>query len=593
MAQYLFVKNRKSIESSEMLQKLEQVCSLLTPTTIKGKSQNTVEVWPEDSSSFYAIQNSESVAKPEQGALIIGWMQQLDSKKADICDSEADGSYAVVKNTKHGVSFFSDQFGSRTLWYYCDESTLIISTSQRAIVALKGGFNFNEEALAWYLSSGNQGPFISWDQDVKQVLPHLEYKLNIIDWRLGSKQKPGIDLPPSGSTKMNDYPKLYQSEVTTSLDQIISSYPEGQVLMPLSGGLDSRLLLALSKKADLDDKLTLVNWGVVNREEVFDDKVAAQRVADFYGKDLLDMSLPAQIDSYDQVLDSFVEASEGRIDHFNAFTDSFKMWDKFFQSGYRMIIRGDIPFTEGLDINTFQARAHIGLEPFKDYANISEFPVRKYIKLQNEYEVKRLDGESLIRWRDRLYASWRVPMVISAFSNQISGFTENRSPMLSWSLFKLYMGLPDKDKGNKTHIKKLWEKNDKSGVSCYAVGSLNDLNSLFENKRGNQYLIDELAAYEKDSRFSSELIMSIRDKLAEREYNSTVSKSKQILSKAKPALVAAYSQLNDNIPLLLKSYIRSKRVKNLSATTLAYRIVLAEKIITMYESDAKQLKVSD
>ncbi|TXD97484.1 hypothetical protein ES754_00365 [Psychrobacter frigidicola] len=179
MAQYVFVKIRQSVEPSKIFSKLEQVCDLLTPVAIKGKSKNTVAVWPKGSNSFYAIQNSESTAKPEHGALVIGWVQQSNYNGSDLFNSESDGSYAVIKNTENELSFFSDQFGSRTLWYYCDESAVIVSTSQRAIVALKGSFQFNEEALAWYLSSGCQGPFISWDKDVKQVLPHLEYRLDV------------------------------------------------------------------------------------------------------------------------------------------------------------------------------------------------------------------------------------------------------------------------------------------------------------------------------------------------------------------------------------------------------------------------------
>lgn len=582
MAQYIFYKTRYPINSSETLHKLEHISDLLTPVQIKGKSQNIIEKWPSVSESYYAIQNSDGVVKPEQNALVIGWMQQLDKNKPAVCNSEENGSYAVIKNTAEQVSFFSDQFGSRTLWYYLDDKTLIVSTSQRAIVALKGAFNFNEEVLAWYLSSGCQGPFISWDQDVKQVLPHLEYKLNIADWCFESNQKLGMELPASGSTRMSDYLDLYQQQVTNSLDQVINSYPVGQVLLPISGGLDSRLLLALSKNADLDSKVTLVNWGVPNEGNKFDDKIAARLVADSYGKELLDMSLPAEIDSYDVVIDSFVEASEGRIDHFNAFSDSFKMWVDFFKCGYRAIIRGDIPYTEGLDLDTVQARIHIGLDLFSDYSNTNDFSVKKYMELQSEYEIRRAEDESLIRWRDRLYASWRVPMVISAFSHQVSGFTENRSPMMNWSLFKLYMGLSDKDKGNKLHIKKLWEKYDRSGVPSHAVGSLRSMNSYFDNAQGRSYLLVKLSALESNEFLSLDLVRSVRDAISKQEHKSSGSEITTVSQKAR-------GFLSHHLPELLKAYLKSKQVKKLSATTLAYRIILAEKIINMYASDAKNI----
>lgn len=581
MAQYIFVKTRQSVQPSSMLHKLEQVCGLLTPVAIKGQSQNTVAEWPAAECGFYAIQNSESVAQLEQGALVIGWLQQ-----ADLCNSEADGSYAVIKSSTDEVSFFSDQFGSRTLWYYLDENTLIVSTSQRAVVALKGSFQLNKEALAWYLSSGCQGPLISWDQEIQQVLPNLEYQLQVADWTFVSHQKPGMQLPPSGSTKMSDYLALYEKEVTAALAQVVKSYPEGQVLLPLSGGLDSRLLLALSKHAGLDKKVGLVNWGVPTARGVFDDKSAAQKVAAFYGKELLDMSLPAQIDEYDQVLDHFVEASEGRIDHFNAFADGFALWTEIFQQGYRMIVRGDIPYPGGLFLNKGQLRAFMGLELLSDYVNYSDFSVQKYAELQNEKLTQRLGGESLTRWRDRAYVGIRVPIVLAAFSQQISSFTENRTPMFNWSLFKLYMGLPDKDKGRKLHIKKLWKKYDHSAVSSGAMWSLRPMNAYFENRQGQAYLLRKLAVLEDSSYFSAGLVKSVYQLFSQQEQRQAAANNVTVRQEARAWLLK-------NLPALLKAYLKTKQAKMLSATTMAYRVVLIEKIINMYASDAQLLKERD
>lgn len=593
MAQYIFVRTREPINSATTLQELERVCHLLTPTAIQGKSQNTMSAWPEVSDSFYAIQNSDAVAQPEQGALVIGWMQQADPHKSDVCDSEADGSYAVIKNIEDSVSFFSDQFGSRTLWYYFDQDRLIVSTSQRAVVALKGAFELNEEVLAWYLSSGCQGPFLSWDKDIHYVLPDLEYSLNVDDWDISFKDKPGMDLPPSGTVKMQDYLDLYQRQITESVKTVINAYPQGQLLMPLSGGLDSRVLLALTKNAGLEHKVTLVNWGAPQPKGIFDDKVAAHRVAKFYGKELLDIYLPAEVDSHDQILDRYVAESEGLLDEVNAYTDGFKAWEEFFLQGYRAVIRGDVDVTEGLDLNDIRTRLHVGVMLFTDYTNAGEFPLEKFIKLQNNYDIKPLQNESAIRHRDRLFTSLCLPIRVAPYPAQISAYIETKAPMLNWSLFKLYMGLSDKDKGNKLHIQKTWEKNDKSGVSRYAVGSLNGLDEIFENQLGNQYLLDSLAASNKKDLFSAELISSLQAKLAEKKYPSSTAQPPKALAKFKPALTAAREFITDNLPLLIKAYLQTKRANTISATTIAYRVVLAEKVIAMYESDAQLIKGSD
>lgn len=599
MAQYIFVKTRQSATSAKVVKQLEQVCDLLTPVALKGKSQNTVAVWPNDSKAFYAIQNSESVAKPAQDSLVIGWLQPSISAtspsepQSSLYNSEFDGAYAVINNSENELSFFNDQLGSRMLWYYLDEDSLIVSTSQRAIVAMKGNFQFNENTLAWYLSSGCQGPFISWDKDIKQVLPYLEYKLNIADWSIDSIQKPNMDLPASGTTKMSDFLELYQSEVKKSLKQIIYEYPNGQVLMPLSGGLDSRTLLALSNDANLDDRVTLVNWGAPKAKNVFDDKIAANRVASFYGKPLLNVSLPAEVSCYDEVLDRYIEAGEGQIDNLNAFTDGFKAWEDLFLQGYRVVVRGDIAVTEGVDQNALQLRERMGLTLFADYKNIAEFPLKDYIKLQDDYGSERLKGESLIRWRDRQFAHWAMPTEVAAYTDQISNYMENRAPMLNWSLFKLYMGLPDKEKGNKLHIQKVWEKYDKTGVSRYAVTALNAIDATFDNARGNQYLIDTLAATNKTNLFSSELTENVRKKLMEKKYNTTPSKRQRVLTKFKPVLSSTYALISDNMPIMMKGYLHSKRGVKLPVIVIAYRMVLAQKIVAMYEKDAQQLKEQD
>lgn len=72
MANYIFIKTRKAIESSKILQDFERACNLLTPTSIKGKSQNIVKLWPRNSNAFCAIQNSESIVKPEYDELVMG-----------------------------------------------------------------------------------------------------------------------------------------------------------------------------------------------------------------------------------------------------------------------------------------------------------------------------------------------------------------------------------------------------------------------------------------------------------------------------------------------------------------------------------------
>mgnify|MGYP003133076838 CR=1 FL=1 len=579
MAQYVFVRLRVPTQSNDILGQLSQVCDLLTPDVIRGESKNIFDKWPDSDDAYYGIQNSEGVGRPAVGVMLIGFIHPKGDENSSEINSEADGSYAVIKADDQRTSFFTDQFGSRTLWYYFDEHMLVVSTSQRAIVKLKGCFTPNDEAMAWFMSSGSQGPFLSWDTEIRQVRPEFEYEMDGAAWSLGTRLKPGMNLPSPGTVLWADFLPFFEKTVTETLEKMVNEFPEGTTLLPLSGGLDSRLLLGLCKYKYLHNKVGLVNWGVPTSSSIFDDKAAAHRVAKSYQKELIDMTLPAAVKDLDRVLDRFVEASEGRIDHFNGYTDGFANWANLHRQGYRSVLRGDIPFTEGLDLNDVQTRAHIGLDHFEDYCDSADYKLNKYIKIQSEYDMQRRPGESLLHWRDRVYVTWRVPMVIASFTDLISGFTENRAPMMNWTLYKMYMGLPDRAKGDKKHIQELWKKHDLTGVPSHAVGSLCTPVSLFESGCGWDYLIKKLSAGAVSKHLSPELVRDVVSKLNNSGCRDQHVSPGALFSSARP-------WLSDRMPSLLKAYIKSRRLKRISPIALGYRIVLAGKVLDMYKNTA-------
>lgn len=581
MAQYIFIKRRKESDKEATLNRLRNVCQLLTPDEIKSHSENIIETWPNSQNSFYAIQNSKYINKVSERTLIIGFISSLNRDEKNI-STTSDGSYAVITENDNSISFFTDQFGSRSLWYYIDSDSIIVSTSQRAIIALKQSFHLNQEAIAWFLSSGCQGPFISWDKDIQQVKPNLEYRFDTSLWSLTHEQKPGMNLPRSGSTSWKKYLSIYQHTVKSSLNDIINLENKYKMLLPLSGGFDSRLLLGLILKSALLPKIKLINWGVKQDLGLFDDKQAALCIAEYYNKDILNTYLPEEVRNIDEILNNFIKSCEGRIDHFNAFTDNFRIWKDITEDGYPFIIRGDIPYTEGLDTNNIQARAHLGLNLLSDYKNISNFDFNKYMALQKDFDIEKEPNESLIRWRDRLYPQWRVPMVISAFSQQISSYTENRAPMMNWSLYKLYMGLPDRKKGNKTHIVKLWKKYDKSRVPTNAVPSLKSMISYFEDSRGREYLINELKRIEATGLISTQLIEDIKKPLI--NYNKEPKFSINYINLFKNK---SKNWVSSKLPLPVKAKLKARIPVIISEITLAYRIVMIEKAVNMFKSDSQ------
>lgn len=580
MAQYVFVKLREPTLSDDVLSRLESICERLTPQVIRGCCNSIVSEWPGSPGAYYAIQNSDNVSEPAAGMLTIGWVASNEGDEEPMLHGvESDGSYAIIKATSKKVSFFSDQFGSRTLWYYLDDQMLIVSTSQRAIVQFKGAFFPNQAATAWFLSSGCQGPFISWDEQIVQVQPSFEYVLDVAGWQVESSSKSGSGMSMPGSGSSDKYLKQFESQVIDTIRKAVFAHGPDEVLLPLSGGLDSRLLLALSQEAGAVSRVELVNWGIVQPDNVFDDKSAAKRIAVTYGKPLLDRFLPTQSDDYNRVLDRFVEASEGRIDHFNAYTDGFSMWDDFYQSGFRCVLRGDIPFPTAVYAGEQSARQQLGLSMFEDYTNTQHF-LPFYGLTQGTPDISLKPDETLIQWRDRLYVNYRIPMVVSAFTDLVSGHVENYSPMMSWSLFKSYAALPDHAKGDKKHIRTLWQKHDHSGVPAHAQGSLSSPEAFFQNDYGRRFLADYLSELRQHQRFPDPILA-----MASTGLEGGTSKTATRLTKR---LRAGRGWISRHLPQRLKAYLKSKRALNLSPQTLAYRLILVDKILKMYTDDAER-----
>ncbi|WP_168382152.1 hypothetical protein [Acinetobacter indicus] len=409
-------------------------------------------------------------------------------------------------------------------------------------------------------------------------MPDFQYYFDDENWSISSIKKKDLLLPKPNTTKKAEFINFFEKKLKKSLLDIIRKNNEEKKLLPISGGLDSRLLLGLSDDLKIINNLDLINWGV--KSNLFDDKKAATEISKFYDKELIDIYLPEKIEVFDPMLNNFVAQSEGRIDHFNAFTDCFNLWKSLNQSNYKIIIRGDIPYPTGLHLNDKQARQKIGLEKLSDFMNFNHPELDIYKNLQTHCDLSRYTDESLIRWRDRLYASWRVPIILAGFTQLMSAYSENRTPMMDWELFKEYMGLPDKNKGNKLHIRELWGKYDKTNISDSAVPSLKHMTDYFNTKEGKEYLLQGLENLTNAELLGKNFIKEVSGKLA----------ANKITKKTKVSYISKFKIfLSKKLPPYLKYYLKSKQPMYLSYVAVAYRLILVDKIINLYVSDSNSM----
>ncbi|MDT0642282.1 hypothetical protein RM553_05490 [Zunongwangia sp. F363] len=579
MAKYVFITYFNEQPQQIVKDNLQKVCDRLTPIEIKPYVKHTIFKSAFSKNTFIAAQNDEIIK--DTSFVEMGKVYSETNEYKSVGKDVPDGSYAFIRFNENNLEFFCDSFGSRTLWYYYDSEKIILSTSQRAITMLKGTYKVEKSTLSWFLSSGTQGVFSSWDSNIKMVLPRTLYNFNFSNWNLTEKDKCDNNYEIESNFSFKEIKEKFTSELVKNIVSSLDRNNPKEILLPLSGGNDSRLLLYLTEKYPNLSTVDLINWGVPSDGSVFNDKVASRKIAHCYKRKYLDIVIPSEVEDKDKLLHDFVLHSEGRIDHFNAYTDSFKFWSGLTQKGYKVVVRGDIPFTEGLDLNNIMARTHTGINKFTDYENYEDYDLNGFFDLQKDpANLNKKNRESYLQWRDRLYVSLRIPVVISTFNDITASYMESRSPIMSGKLFHLYSTLEDRKKGNKKIIVDLSKQLDKSGVSFAASPSIPNQANIFKNDTGIKFLKDYLEQLSGNKHFSSSLIASVQDKLEKLELkpngsNTFVSKFQILLS--------------ENLPMRVKAYLKSKKKLHLDPITIAYRLVMVDKILKMYQNDSRYL----
>ena len=256
-------------------------------------------------------------------------------------------------------------------------------------------------------------------------------------------------------------------------------------VLPLSGGYDSRGILCLLLKNNDTSKenLKTVTWGSNSTQSV---KGSEGYIADKLSKKLDISNKYYNIDfsgeRIDKVLDRFIRFGEGRVDHFSAYTDGFKMWQDLYDAGIEGIIRGDMAFG-GPNINSaLSIRYALEYSVCSDFSNLKNYKNYGFAKQVLPEYLEQKKHESLDKWHARVYLQYRMPIVQSALADLKLSYVEQINPLLSKELFKFgRVSLPD-------HLwvdKKLWKKVVDSlspKVNIAKIDSIPSINDIFKNE---------------------------------------------------------------------------------------------------------------
>ena len=247
-----------------------------------------------------------------------------------------DGSYAVCRWDAERLELVSDNLASRALWYVLSGDLFLASTSQRALVCLLGDLRLNEAAVAWLASSGTLGPDNAWDTRLRRVPAAAVLSLDRRTWTTQCT---------AGSLDHDPQPLPDEVHLRRWRDAILETCAELDVsldtwLLPLSGGLDSRTLLA----ALIEDgrRPRCVTWGLRRSlDDPESDSVVARRLADHYGVEHSFFPTDPGDEPARVLIDRFLVAGEGRTDQMAGYLDGLAVWKTLFDDGATGVIRGD------------------------------------------------------------------------------------------------------------------------------------------------------------------------------------------------------------------------------------------------------------
>ena len=356
-----------------------------------------------------------------------------------------DGSYAILREDSGCFEAVTDPAGGRSLWYYFDDEVFVVSNSQRAITLYIGRFEFEPAVVPWLLATGALGLGMSYSRHLRVLPPASSLLLDKAAWTLRADR--GRDPFRRGPPP----PRGASPALRAALDDTLASFgPEDarHAIVSLSGGADSRAIAALLMRARPGPRWRSLTGGPAEASRMPNtDVFIAAQVAARLGTDHRFIATRDSPEPIETIIDRFVLASEGRVDHLEGYLDGLAHFRAFAAEGIEVIIRGDTcfggPRWEPAD-SALAMRRTISLLLCGEIANLQ--PRLEAFGLGGQAipePLARRDGESLLAWRDRLYLRFRATTVLSALTETKAAFVDVVNPLLSRRSLDVACALPD------------------------------------------------------------------------------------------------------------------------------------------------------
>ena len=351
-----------------------------------------------------------------------------------------DGAYALARWDDEAVELLSDACASRTLWYVQDEQVFLAGTSQRAVVALLGDFQPDPSATAWLLTSGTLGAEASWDKRIRRLPPDSRLVLDRAAWRCTVHTTP-LTFEDREGDRATHIARL-RDAMEGTVAALAGDPDFGRWVLPLSGGRDSRTLLALFAKIGAPPRcLTWTTRSSVRNP--LSDASIAQRLARHFGAEHELYLLDAKPLDARTTLDRFVAANEGRNDEIAGYVDGFGLWAHLLERDAPAVIRGDEPFgMRARPATPDNARQQAGGQMASDF---TEGHLVRGLGLTPQSLPERMlrrDEEDTQAYRSRLSQEGYIAITAAGLSGAKARYVEIVTPLLSRGVVTAVRSLP-------------------------------------------------------------------------------------------------------------------------------------------------------
>ena len=484
-----------------------------------------------------------------------------------------EGTYALFR-TGEGVSeLVTDTLASRTIWYAQTEDIFLASTSQRALLPFLRSFEPHAPALSWMISAGHLGPDNVWDARLSALEGDARLRLDHATWQLTAERTPAVFEPA-------DLPyEAHKARLKEALRETLGGLrlDYGRWALPLSGGYDSRAILTMLGERE---GLKTLTWGVRSAlEDKRSDAYVAKALSRHFGVAHQYFETDLSEEPIEAIFNRFLVAGEGRVDHISGYMDGFGIWKQLFEGGVSGILRGDESFGWTQVDTAWDVRRTTGLHLLSDFRNLEPHTLPAQPLAET---LEQRPGESLATWRDRLYHTCRVPVILAALSDLKTPYVELFNPLIVGKLVEQVRTLPDELRTSKQLFRDIIVE-EGPAIDFAKREATRDRGDILKEPHIVHYLQDELGSAQARRVLSADFLRFATQNV---KVSDPSESSKRFLGKEQ-----LKGALNRYLPKSLRKAGKSALQKPaMDANRAAFRAFLVVKMYDMLEADATLFK---